>query len=182
MRDQERSDSLSRLQLTQGDITRERVDAIVNAANSRLRGGGGVDGAIHNSAGPELLDELIARHPEGCETGEVRATGGHRLRVKAILHAVGPVYQDGRSGEPELLALCHRNAMALAEDLGCMTIAFPAISCGVFGYPAAAAAAIALRTVRDELERRPAIALVRFVLFSPDMLKVFAMARAALRA
>lgn len=172
---------IDRLEMVQGDITRQRVDAIVNAANSRLRGGGGVDGAIHNSAGPGLLDELIARHPEGCDTGEVRATGGHRLRVKAILHAVGPVFRDGLSGEPELLARCHRNAMALAEDLGCTTVAFPAISCGIFGYPAAAAAAVALRTVRDELEHRPAITLVRFVLFSEDMLEVFATTLAALR-
>lgn len=170
-----------RLQLVLGDITRQRVDAIVNAANSRLRGGGGVDGAIHNSAGPALLEELIARYPTGCEPGEVRDTGGHWLRVKAILHAVGPVYRDGRAGEPELLARCHRRALALAEDLGCSTVAFPAISCGVYGYPPAAAAAVALRTVRDELARRPAITLARFVLFSPEMLAVFEGQLAALR-
>jgi len=177
-----RAAALARIALVQGDITRARVDAIVNAANSRLRGGGGVDGAIHNAAGPGLLDELIARYPRGCRTGEVRASGGHGLRVKAILHAVGPVWRDGRSGEPQLLAACHRGALALADDLGCTTVAFPAISCGIFGYPPAQAAAVALAAVCDELQQRPAIAEARFVLFSAEMLEVFEATRATLLA
>lgn len=172
---------IARIALVQGDITRERVDAIVNAANTRLRGGGGVDGAIHRAAGPALLDELVARYPDGSATGDVRATGGHGLPVKAILHAVGPVYRDGRSGEAELLARCHRKALALAEELRCVTVAFPAISCGVYGYPVRLAAPIALRTVGEELARRPALTQVRFVLLAADVLAEFTATLAVMR-
>src|SRR5262245_34327860 len=115
-----------RIRLVIGDITRERVDAIVNAANTGLRGGGGVDGAIHRAAGPGLLEEIVARHPSGCATGEVRWTRAHALPARFVLHAVGPVYRDGRSGEPAKLEACYRESVRLAAELGCSTIAFPA--------------------------------------------------------
>lgn len=130
-----------------GDITGLEVDAIVNAANSSLLGGGGVDGAIHRAAGPELLAEC--RMLGGCPTGEARMTGGYRLPARHVIHVVGPVWHGGRAGEPELLAACYRNALDLAGQAGLGSIAFPAISTGIYGYPARPAATIAVRTCRD---------------------------------
>jgi O-acetyl-ADP-ribose deacetylase (regulator of RNase III) len=152
-----------RIVLKQGDITREAVDAIVNAANMSLLGGGGVDGAIHRVAGPELLAQC--RTLGGCPTGSAKITKGYRLPAKYVIHAVGPVYRGGRAGEPDLLAGCYRTAMQLAADHALRTIAFSAISCGVYGYPLAEAARIALRTVRDALMRYPQIEQAVFVLF-----------------
>jgi len=144
-----------RLELTQGDLTRLDVDAIVNAANATLLGGGGVDGAIHRAAGPELLAEC--RTLGGARTGEVKRTRGYRLPARWVLHAVGPVWQGGGAGEQELLAACYRNALRLAVDHGLTTVAFPAISTGAYRYPAAAAARVAVAEVRDALARWPTL-------------------------
>lgn len=153
----------ARIELVEGDITRQRVDAIVNAANQTLLGGGGVDGAIHRAAGPELLAEC--RTLGGCPTGSAKITRGYRLPARFVIHAVGPVYRDGRHGEPELLAGCYRTAMELAAQHGCRSVAFPAISCGVYGYPMRDAAHIALTTVAEALRTGSPVELVRFVLF-----------------
>ena len=156
-----------RLKVDQGDITKLAVDAIVNAANSSLLGGGGVDGAIHRAAGPELLAEC--RRLNGCPTGEARITRGYRLPAKYVIHTVGPVWQGGRHGEPELLAACYRNSLRLAVEHGVRTLAFPAISCGVYGYPLAGATAIAVRETAAFLEKEPSIQEVTFVAFSPEI-------------
>lgn len=131
------------------DITTLKVDVIVNAANTSLLGGGGVDGAIHRAAGPLLLEECRAL--KGCETGKAKITQGYNLPAEYVIHTVGPVYQDGKRGEPELLAACYRNSLILAEEFHCKTIAFPCISAGVYGYPMEEAARIALTTVRSYL-------------------------------
>jgi O-acetyl-ADP-ribose deacetylase len=148
-----------RMEVIEGDLTALPVDAIVNAANPTLLGGGGVDGAIHRAAGPGLLAECSAL-PEltpgvRCPTGEARLTGGHHLPARYVIHTVGPVWRGGRQGEPELLAACYRNALALASVHGVKSIAFPAISCGIFGYPIEQAVPLAVRTVRAWTERRP---------------------------
>lgn len=140
---------MERIEVVQGDITQLDVDAIVNAANTTLLGGGGVDGAIHRAAGPELKAHCAKLG--GCATGDARITPGFKLKARHVIHAVGPVYRGGRHGEPELLASCYRKSLALAAQHDCRSIAFPAISCGVYGYPAAAAARIAVSEVRDFL-------------------------------
>ncbi|HEU4327328.1 MAG TPA: O-acetyl-ADP-ribose deacetylase [Roseiflexaceae bacterium] len=148
-----------------GDITAQDVDAIVNAANATLLGGGGVDGAVHRAAGPELLAEC--RTLGGCPTGEARITRGYRLKARYVIHAVGPVYQ-GRPEDAELLASAHRTSLELASQHGLKTLAFPAISTGIYRFPKDQAALIALRTVRDYLEQHPEIEEVRFVLWDRD--------------
>ncbi|HVS08247.1 MAG TPA: O-acetyl-ADP-ribose deacetylase [Planctomycetota bacterium] len=164
---------LERIRLVQGDLTLQDVDAMVNAANESLRGGGGVDGAIHRAAGPELLEECKRRHPGGCPTGQVRMTGGHRLKARAVIHAVGPRYRDGRHGEAELLASCYREAVELAAREGLRTLAFPAISCGAYGYPWDEAAEVALAATAAALARHPEIDEVRVVLRERELLAVF---------
>lgn len=157
------------IEAVRGDITEQSVDAIVNAANSSLLGGGGVDGAIHRAAGPELLEEC--RLLGGCATGDAKVTGAGRLSARRVIHTVGPVWSGGGHGEGELLASCHRRSLELAAELGCRTVAFPAISTGIYGYPVELAAPIAIEAVR-EAWREP-LELVRFVLFNDGHLAAF---------
>ncbi|NOK17422.1 O-acetyl-ADP-ribose deacetylase [Corallococcus carmarthensis] len=160
-----------RLELIQGDITRLAVDAVVNAANSALSGGGGVDGAIHRAAGPELVAEC--RTLGRCPTGEARITKGYRLPAAHVIHAVGPVWWGGDRGEDALLASCYRNVFALMEQHGLRTVAFPSISTGSYSFPIERAAPIALGEIRAALERRSALERVTVVLFSARDLKVY---------
>jgi len=154
-----------------GDITQQCVDAIVNAANSSLLGGGGVDGAIHRAAGPELLAEC--RLLGGCAPGEAKATSGYGLSARHVIHTVGPVWRGGGEGESETLAACHENAVAVAAELGCRTVAFPAISTGIYGYPVELAAGVAVAATAEALDRQDTVELVRFVLFDEETLAAF---------
>ena len=149
------------IELVLGDITAQEVDAIVNAANSTLRGGGGVDGAIHRVGGPAILAE--SRKLGGCSTGDVKPTGAGKLPARHVLHAVGPIWRGGGSNEPELLASCHRRAIELAAELGDRTVAFPAISTGAYGYPVELAAPIAIAATQDAMRVHPEVELARFV-------------------
>lgn len=154
-----------RLELAKGDITRQRVDAIVNAANADLAGGGGVDGAIHYEGGPELMNETDRRYPNGCPTGSAVATGAGRLPSKFVFHAVGPIWEGGQSGESELLASAYRRCLELAVAFDCNSIAFPALSTGAYGYPKDLAAEVSLNTAQEFLGIHNKPGLVRFVLF-----------------
>jgi O-acetyl-ADP-ribose deacetylase len=158
-----------RVHIQQADITTLQVDAIVNAANQSLLGGGGVDGAIHRAAGPDLLKEC--RTLGGCPTGEARITKAYRLPARYVIHAVGPRYRDGYHGEPEQLAACYRNSLELAVAHAVKTIAFPAISCGIYGYPIPDAARIAIDTVQDFLTTDQTIEKVVFACFGADVQK-----------
>lgn len=169
-----------RLELARGDITRERVDAIANAANEALRGGGGVDGAIHRAAGPGLLAELRQRYPDGTPTGTAVATAGHDLPARWVLHAVGPIWRGGDHGEEELLVGAYRSCLRLADELGARSVAFPAISMGIYGYPADRGARVAVGTVAAHLASDTGIEIARFVLFSEETYERFADALSAL--
>lgn len=160
-----------KIDLLRGDITKLDVDAIVNAANTSLLGGGGVDGAIHRAAGPKLLEEC--RSLGGCQPGQAKITRGYNLPVPFVIHTVGPVWSGGNRGEAEALANCYRNSLRLAAEKEIKTIAFPAISCGAYRYPIAEAAQIALRTARDFLSASDQIDKVIFVLVSGEIFSVY---------
>ena len=149
------------IELVLGDITEQDVDAIVNAANPTLLGGGGVDGAIHRAGGPAILEECDRLG--GCEPGDAKATSGGNLQARHVIHAVGPIWHGGGEGEPELLASCHRRAIELAGELGCTSVAFPAISTGSYGYPVELAAPVAIAATEEALSASPQVELARFV-------------------
>ena len=161
-----------RIQVVEGDITRQQVEAIVNAANTTLLGGGGVDGAIHRAAGPELLQEC--RQLGGCSTGEAKITKGYRLPAKFVIHTVGPVWRDGHHREDELLANCYRNGLALAQQNGIRTIAFPSISTGAYGFPMDRAARIAVAEIRTFLAKHTLPEQVTLVCFGREAFQLYA--------
>ena len=167
------------LELAEGDITQQEVDAIVNAANSSLAGGGGVDGAIHRRGGPAIMAETRRHYPDGCPTGSAVVSGAGDLPAKYVIHAVGPVWSGGRSGEAESLAGAYRRSLELAREHGCQSVALPALSTGAYRYPIDRASRVALEVAIEQLEQHASPELVRFVLFSADMYESFA---AALRA
>ena len=169
---------LARMEVVTGDITRLDVDAVVNAANSSLLGGGGVDGAIHRAAGPDLVHEC--RLLGGCKTGEAKITKGYRLSARHVIHTVGPVWRGGLNGEPALLAACYRNSLALAAGRNLRTIAFPAVSCGIYGYPADLAAIIALGQTVEFLARDKTIEKVLFACMPGEVQEAYRTAFAAL--
>ena len=169
----------NRIEIVEGDITKQRVDAIVNAANTTLLGGGGVDGAIHRAAGPELLDECRALG--GCPTGQAKITKGYKLPARWVIHTVGPVWRDGQHGEEELLAGCYRNSLALAEQKGVRTIAFPSISTGAYGFPMERAARISVTEIKKFLERNSSMEKVVLVCFGKSAFDVHREAVAEIR-
>ncbi len=162
-----------KLDLVQGDITQQSTDAIVNAANSRLAGGGGVDGAIHRRGGPSIMAETREKHPEGCPTGEAVITGAGQLLARHVIRTVGPIWGGGKQGEPDLLARAYRRSLEVAVDHHCQSVAFPSLSTGAYGYPLDLAARTALRTVMAFLRERKQPAWVRFVLFDQGTLDTF---------
>jgi len=162
-----------RLDLIQGDITQQSTDAIVNAANSRLAGGGGVDGAIHRGGGPSIMAETREKYPQGCPTGEAVITGAGELPAHHVIHTVGPIWSGGKQGEPDLLASAYRRCLEVAADNNCQSVAFPSLSTGAYGYPLDLAARTALRTVTAFLQEHQQPAWVRFVLFDQGTLDAF---------
>ena len=162
---------MGQIEIMQGDITRQKVDAIVNAANCSLLGGGGVDGAIHRAAGPELLREC--RTLNGCDTGEAKITKGYNLMAKHVIHTPGPVWHGGSHGEAELLANCYRNSLRLASENGCKTVAFPSISTGVYHFPLEKASVIAISTIKAYLAEHPEIEHVSMVCFDSKTKKFY---------
>ncbi|MFI5398445.1 MAG: O-acetyl-ADP-ribose deacetylase [Candidatus Binatia bacterium] len=170
----------SRIELVRGDLTDQDTDAIVNAANTSLLGGGGVDGAIHRAGGPAILAEC--RQLGGCSPGEAKITTGGRLRAKSVVHTVGPIYRDGKHGEPDLLARAYRRSIEVAAENRVTTLAFPSISTGAYGFPIDQAARIAIETVAHVLRATPQIRLVRFVLFSASDLAIYQQALAEMAA
>jgi O-acetyl-ADP-ribose deacetylase (regulator of RNase III) len=170
-------DLSARLLIEQGNLVAYDVDAIVNAANSSLLGGGGVDGAIHRAAGPELLAEC--RTLNGCAAGDAKITRGYRLKARHVIHTVGPVWHGGKRGEAQTLASCYRRSLELALERGLRTLAFPAISCGAYGYPVDEAAAVAVNTVADFLAGAPALQRVHLVCFSQQIFDAYRRAFAA---
>ena len=162
---------MGEIEIVRGDITKFDVDGIVNVANTTLLGGGGVDGAIHRTAGAELLAEC--RTLGGCEPGQAKITRGYRLPARFVIHTVGPMWRGGKHGEPETLANCYRNSLQLAVENGIKTIAFPAINCGAYGYPVEEAAQIAVKTTRDYLAAEDKIDKVIFVLWSEDIYEAY---------
>lgn len=161
------------VELVQGDITLQEVDAIVNAANSRLCGGGGVDGAIHRRGGPSIMAETDRRYPAGCPTGSAVISSGGDLKARYVIHAVGPVYRDGQHGEAELLSSAYRQSLTLASEYGCRTIALPALSTGAYRFPMADAAKMALDTAIEFLRTHEQPQVVRFVLFDAAAMQTF---------
>jgi O-acetyl-ADP-ribose deacetylase (regulator of RNase III) len=168
---EERRDMDPRIEIVEGDITKQKVDAIVNAANTSLLGGGGVDGAIHRAAGPELLEET--RKIGGCPTGEARVSKGYRLPAKWVIHTVGPVWRGGHRNEETLLANCYRNSLSAAKELGLKTVAFPSISTGAYGFPLERATEIALEETRAFLEGDKSLQKVVFVCFGRQALETY---------
>jgi O-acetyl-ADP-ribose deacetylase len=165
------ADMKGRIEIVQGDITRQHVDAIVNAANNSLLGGGGVDGAIHRAAGPRLLEECRTLH--GCETGSAKKTQGYNLPARWVIHTVGPVWHGGDHEEDQILANCYRNCLKTAQENGIRSIAFPAISTGVYGFPAVRASRIALNEIQKHLNQNPLPEKVIFVCFDSHTFKIY---------
>lgn len=162
---------MAQFEVIHGDITKLQVDAIVNAANRSLLGGGGVDGAIHRAAGPQLIEEC--RKLNGCATGEAKITKGYYLPARYVIHTVGPVWQGGNNNEDELLASCYRNSLQLAAENNCQTIAFPNISTGIYGFPKERAAMIAVSVVKNYIERNPSPLKIIFVTFGNDNFEIY---------
>jgi len=165
---------LSRIELTQGDITTQQVDAIVNAANAQLAGGGGVDGAIQRAGGPDIMQETRSKYPDGCETGSAVISSAGNLPVRFIIHAVGPIWRGGHKGEPALLQSAYHECLRLAIQNQCSSVAFPAISTGIYRYPIDLAAETTLQAIRDFLQEHQNPELVRIVLFDPGSYAAFA--------